>query len=255
MKTTQTTQTDINNERASEQVGLIVGGSGQIGREVAARFQAAGWTVLATYRKSRPTFGKGITWVRYNGLVDRDILNLRRTVDATPGSLRAVVSLIGMPSSKRSVVETTPSEWTQVFEGNVTATVRLWHAVSKRARRDRANVVLISSDTTEKLRAGNGAYSAAKAGLEALAATLAAEEAQNGVRINVLAPSLVESPLAEHILKRKGIEDVQAYYKTLPWGRALSPSEVAGVVFDIAAAKHWNYMSGSTIRLSASRQT
>ncbi|MGH3430366.1 MAG: SDR family NAD(P)-dependent oxidoreductase, partial [Mycobacteriales bacterium] len=175
---------------------------------------------------------------------------LHTAAAASPGPLQAVVCCLGTPSSKRRIADTDPDEFDAVFAGNVTSVVRLWQAVHERARKAAAGVVILGSDTTATLRADNGAYSAAKAGLEALSTTLAAEEAEHGVRVNLVAPSLVASPLAENVLALKDVSDVDAYYRALPWGRALSPSEVASVAVEIATASHWRYASGQVVRLA-----
>lgn len=74
-----------------------------------------------------------------------------------------------------------------------------------------------------------------------MSATLSAEEAEHGVRVNLVAPSLVASPLAESVLALKGVTDVEDYYRALPWGRPLTTTEVAGVAVEIATAPHWRF--------------
>lgn len=234
-------------------VVVVAGGSGDLGRAVVARFHGAGWRVLATYRRSKPITTNGITWIQFDGSVENHIPVLKAAVASTSGSLRAVVSLIGIPSSKMPIANTPASEWAHLFEGNVIANVRLWLAVSNYARRAQASVLFFSSNATQTLKPHNGPYTSAKAGLEAFAMTLAAEESKDGIRVNVLAPSLVDSRLAKQTLNLKGIKNASLYFKSLPWGRALKASEVARVAFDIVAAEHWSYMSGSTIRLAANR--
>ncbi|MCW3844135.1 SDR family oxidoreductase [Micromonospora yasonensis] len=97
-----------------------------------------------------------------------------------------------------------------------------WAALAPRARAGGASAVVVSPDTVRAVGAGNGAYTASNAALEAPALTLAKEEAGHGVRVNVVAPSLVVSPQAGEILALKGVTDVEAYYAGLPAGRALT---------------------------------
>ena len=235
----------------SEQVALVAGGTGAIGGAVIELLVEQGWTVVATHRTGSPHRLDGVRWVKFDGALNTDTTHLRAELTGVPGLLRAVVCTIGAASSKRSIVATDPSEFGAVFDGNVTSVVRLWQAVHERARAGKAGVVLLGSDTTTTLSPCNGAYSAAKAALEAFAATLAAEEAQHRLRANVLSPSLIESPLAEHILELKGVTRPSEYYAGLPWGRALRPHEVAAVAYDVVTNAHWDYMSGQTIRLAS----
>lgn len=234
-------------------VALVAGATGAIGAALVELLVEQGWTVVATQRTitESPSSDGPVHWVSFDGTTEDGITHLKDGLAGIPGTLAAIIFTIGVPSSKKPVAETTAAEYEEVFCGNVTSAVRLWHAVHPRARDGRAGVVLLSSDTTVTLRPRNGAYSTAKAGLEALAATLAAEESQYGVRVNVVAPSLVESPLAEHILAAKGVTAPGQYYLELPWGRALSVEEVARVAFDVATGVQWQYVSGQTIRLAA----
>ncbi|MCX4098041.1 SDR family NAD(P)-dependent oxidoreductase [Nocardia sp. alder85J] len=233
-----------------DRLAVVAGASGAIGHTVATQLAAAGWSVIATFRRHRPDPVDGVTWVPFDGSSEAGGRELRSMLHADPRPVSAVLCCIGAPSSKRRIAETNASEFDAVFASNVTAVVRLWHATHESARAGQAGVVVLGSSTTSQLRPGNGAYSAAKAGLEALVATLAAEEAEQGVRVNLVAPSLVDSPLAESILAVKGVTDLVAYYQGLPWGRPLSTHEVASVAIDIATAPHWRYASGQVVRLA-----
>lgn len=228
---------------------VVAGASGAIGTAVASHLAHAGWEVIATYRR-KPGPTTDVTWIQFDGTAATGTQLLHTELHRNPRPVAAVICCLGAPSSKLPVAETDPAEFDAVYAANVTAVARLWQAVSGPARDGAAGVVVLGSSTTTALRPGNGAYSAAKAGTEALVATLAAEESQHGVRVNMVAPSLVESPLAEEILARKGVTDPDAYYTSLPWGRALSTAEVATVAVDLATAPHWRYASGQVVRLA-----
>jgi NAD(P)-dependent dehydrogenase (short-subunit alcohol dehydrogenase family) len=231
-------------------LAVVAGASGAIGRAVATTLSAAGWTVIGTYRRAEPEPLDGVAWTHFDGARPDGAAKLHDVLAAEPRLLHAVICCVGIPSSKRRIAETDPDEFDAVFSGNVTTVVRLWQTVCKRAREAAAGVVLLGSDTTTTLRAGNGAYSAAKAGLEALTTTLATEEAEHDVRVNLVAPSLVDSPLSESVLALKGVVNVEDYYRSLPWRRPLSPAEVASVAVEIATAPHWQYASGQVVRLA-----
>ncbi len=238
----------------SNRIALVAGATGAIGATALELLTSRGWIVVATHRTGEPPSSKGVHWVRFDGALDADVHPLRDVLSSLPGALSAVVCTIGQPSSKKTVAETAPTEFTSVFDANVTSVVRLWRAAHESARKGRAGVVLLGSDTTATLRPRNGAYSAAKAALEALAQTMAAEEAQHGVRVNVVAPSLVASPLAENVLALRGIVDPVSHYLGLPWGRALTVQEVAQIAVDLASSAQWEYVSGQTIRIAARTQ-
>lgn len=232
-------------------LAVVAGASGTIGEAVVQVLVNDGWAVIGTYRRTQPEPCSGVSWVFFDGAGGERASELQEALKANVQPLRAVVCCVGVPSSKRRIMDTDPDEFDIVFTGNVISVVRLWQAVCSRARQGVAGVVLLGSDTTATLRPGNGAYSVAKAGLEALSTTLAAEEAEYGVRVNLVAPSLVASRLAERVLALKDVSDVADYYRGLPWGRALSPAEVASVAVEIATAPHWRYVTGQVVRLAA----
>src|SRR5205823_10178522 len=125
-------------------------------------------------------------------------------VDGRP--LRTLIYAAGVDSTKRSVVDTPMDEFEQLWKANAMGFVAIWQATAELARVDGASVVVVSSEAARTAGSGNGPYSVSKAALETIALTLAKEEATCGVRVNVVSPSLVASPMAETMLAHKGIE-------------------------------------------------
>jgi 3-oxoacyl-[acyl-carrier protein] reductase len=78
----------------------------------------------------------------------------------------------------------------------------------------------------------NGApYNMAKAAMEALAYTLAAEEERYGIRVNVVAPGLVDTEMGQRMTRAvHGVADMSALDASSPFGRVARPEDVAGVV-------------------------
>ncbi len=233
-------------------LALVTGASGAIGGTIAALLAGRGWSVIGTYCQNRST-STPVQWARFDGVTGDGAEELRSALQRVRLPLRAVFCCIGEPSSKRPITETEVAEFSDVYAANALSFIRTWQIVWDRARTDRTSVLALGSDAAVSVRAGNGPYSAAKAALNALALTLAKEEQEYGVRVNVIASSLVDSPLAEKILARKGVTDRQSYYADLPWGRPLTIGEVARVAVDVACAPHWQYATGQVFGLSATR--
>ncbi|MFC8849919.1 MULTISPECIES: SDR family NAD(P)-dependent oxidoreductase [unclassified Micromonospora] len=232
-----------------QNLAVVVGGSGAIGRSVVTELRKRGLGVIATHHGQHPgDTDAGTGWVPFDA-ASGDASGLRAAVDAAPDRLAVVVFTVGVASSKRPVAETPTEEFTRLFAVNALGLVTAWQVLAGRARAGAARLVVVSSDTVRVAGAGNGAYTASKAGLEALALTLAKEEAHHGVRVNVVAPSLVASPQAEQILAMKGVTDVDAYYAGLPAGRALTVEEVAGVIAGLGYDPAWDYATGTVVRL------
>jgi NAD(P)-dependent dehydrogenase (short-subunit alcohol dehydrogenase family) len=226
---------------------VVIGGSGAIGRGVVTELRRRGLAVVSTYHGQRPT-DPDITWVPFDA-TSGDTSVLRTAAHTAAGRLAFVVYAVGIPSSKRPVTKTPLDEFVDLFAVNAAGLVVAWQALADKGRAGAARLVVVSSDTVRVAGAGNGAYTASKAALEALALTLAKEEAVHGVRVNVVAPSLVASPQAEQILALKGILNVEAHYASLPAGRALSVDEVSHVITSLGCDPAWEYLTGTVTRL------
>jgi len=233
-------------------LALVVGGSGAIGAAVMDVLLGLGYAIVATHRRpDEPGGWSGkVTWARFD-TADRDCPALDEALSGDLRPLQIVVYAVGTPSSKATVADTDVSEWEELFAVNALGLALVWRIVAKRARRAQARMVVISSQATRTISAGSGPYSASKAALEAIALTLAKEEYPAGVRVNVVSPSLVDSPQARQVLARIGVADSAKHYRGLPWRRALQPSEVAGVVASLAHDPDWAYATGQVFQLGA----
>ena len=97
----------------------------------------------------------------------------------------------------------------------------------------------------------NGApYNMGKAAMEALAFTLAREERQHGIHVNVVAPGLVETDMGLRLARAmsgdRGMEDLRAFDAASPFGRVCQPSDIANVVLWLCSAGA-GYITGQRI--------
>ncbi len=103
---------------------------------------------------------------------------------------------------------------------------------------DGASVILISSIAAHKAFPGMSVYSAAKAGVRTLARTLSAELMERGIRINVLSPGTIDTP----VFDKMGFTDTEVsnmksgFKDIIPMGRAGSPEEMGGVAVFLASS-------------------
>jgi NAD(P)-dependent dehydrogenase (short-subunit alcohol dehydrogenase family) len=93
-----------------------------------------------------------------------------------------------------------------------------------------------------------------KAALEALAFTLAKEEARHGIHVNVVAPGIVDTEMGRRLVKATtGAEDIHTLDATLPFGRVCQPEDVAAVVcFMVSDASR--YVTGQRIYVDGGSQ-
>ena len=105
----------------------------------------------------------------------------------------------------------------------------------------RGDVVLVSSAATTMWASNSAPYNMAKASLEALARTLAKEERRNGIRVNVVAPGLVDTEMGRRLARAAmGAEDIHDLDATAPFEHVCSAEEVAEVVTFLVSSGYVN---------------
>ena len=95
----------------------------------------------------------------------------------------------------------------------------------------RSDIVMISSVATDSYSERMGLYSIGKAGMEALAYTLAKEERKHGMRVNVVAPGLVDTDMGRKLITLlPGSDDMRERDATAPFGFVCTPEDIAAAV-------------------------
>jgi NAD(P)-dependent dehydrogenase (short-subunit alcohol dehydrogenase family) len=143
------------------------------------------------------------------------------------GSIGGVVNCVGSIllkpahlTTKRELVDTLATNLHTAF-----ATVR---AAAGKMRKSGGSVVLMSSAAARIGLANHEAIAAAKAGVVGLALSAAATYAVRGIRVNVVAPGLVDTPMSERITSNEAT--LRASVALHPLGRIGTPDEVAATI-------------------------
>jgi len=110
----------------------------------------------------------------------------------------------------------------------------------------RGAIVNVSSTGGLRASPGLGAYSVSKAAVIMLTRVLARELAPIGIRVNAVAPALVETRFSEALWKNPEIRD--RYLQTTPMGRTAQPEEMAGAVVYLCSDAA-SYVTGQTLVL------
>jgi glucose 1-dehydrogenase len=104
-------------------------------------------------------------------------------------------------------------------------------------------IVFISSVHAQRPYARSVAYNAAKAGLNHLARTIAAELIRHRINVNVIEPGWIDTP-GEHLTF--GSEAIEKAGPTLPWGRMGTPADI-GRAAAFLASDDADYITGATL--------
>lgn len=130
----------------------------------------------------------------------------------------------------------------ELMEVNYFAPVRLVHRILKAKRiRKNGSVVLISSITGSHRGTGGGTiYGSSKGALEGLVRSLAVELGRSKIRVNTIAPGVVETEAIEKIRKQVSPEAMEKDMQRYPLGRYGTPSDVAyAVQYLLSDASAW----------------
>jgi 3-oxoacyl-[acyl-carrier protein] reductase len=141
------------------------------------------------------------------------------------------------------IVRAKPADIDTMLDVNLKSAFYLVAAVARPMMKQRAGaIVLVSSIVGVAGNAGQAAYAASKAGLLGLAKSVAKELGSRNVRVNAVAPGLIETAMTESMP-----EQARAHYlATIPLGRAGTPDDVSGVVTFLCSDAA-RYVTGQTI--------
>jgi 3-oxoacyl-[acyl-carrier protein] reductase len=223
-------------------VALVTGGGRGIGRAVSLALADDGADVAINYRRDEQAAADTVADVeklgrraaKYHAAVDSWDEDAAM-VDAVLGDFGAVDILVnnaGIASRGHSVVDTDPAEFERVWRVHTFGAFALSKLVLPGMReRSRGDIVMVSSAATVHWGPNSSPYNVAKAGLEALARTLAKEERRNNIHVNVVAPGLVETEMGRRLVKgAMGVDDIGTMNAGSPFGHVCTPEEVADVI-------------------------
>lgn len=173
---------------------FVIGGSSGIGKKIAENLNDAGNRVFATYNKNEvQNFNSQVEYHKLD--VTKDDINFEYLPEVIDGLVYCPGSIQLKPFHRIK-----PSEFTEDFELQVVGAVKTIQAVLPRLKKsDKASVVLFSTVAVQSGFNFHSLVATSKGALEGLIRSLAAELAP-AIRVNGIAPSLTDTPLAQRLL-------------------------------------------------------
>jgi dehydrogenase/reductase SDR family member 4 len=242
--------------RLDGRVALVTGGSRGIGRAVAVALAQAGADVVVAARKAQDldSVAEEVRSLGRRGLAVPAHLARRADIDRlfestleAFGRLDVLVNNAATNPVFGPLADIEEDAWDRIMALNVKG----YLLAAQRAARAMAPLgrgVIINMASTAGLRAspGLGAYSVSKAAVIMLTRVLGRELGPLGIRVNGIAPALIETRFSEALWKNPEILD--GYLKSTPLGRAGQPEEVGGAVVYLCSDAA-SYVTGQTLLL------
>lgn len=225
---------------------LVVGGSSGIGNGIAQGFRAAGaevhvWGTRATAADYDPTQGSDLTGLHY-AQVDVADFGAIEAAAHTPGTLDILVLCQGTVIYRRG--EFAMAGFQRVVDVNLNSLMACSMAWRDRLAAARGALIIVSSAAAYHSTKGNPAYNASKTGAVGLTRTLGEAWAPEGIRVNGIAPGLVDTKLTKVTTDNpKRLEQARA---RIPIGRLGTPADMAGAALFLASP-YAGYVIGQTL--------
>ena len=230
--------TDI---RLAGRTALVTGASRGIGRGIALALAGAGADIAVNYTRDEAAAAETVAAIQALGrkakayqasVADEEAsAAMVAAIEADLVPVSILVNNAGVASRGKPVADTDAAEVEKLLAIHAVGAHRLSRLCLPQLRRhDRSDIVIISSVATLNHAANGAPYTMAKAAGEALALTLAKEEVKNGVRVNIVAPSLTVSDMGERLARAITGGDIHDLDARFPFGRVPTPDDVAAAV-------------------------
>lgn len=215
---------------------LVTGASRGIGRAIAKELVLEGNIVIANYNKSKEyaeslkqelnKVGKDIELYQADVSKRIDVYNMVQYIIKKYGKIDVLVNNAGIDLVKL-FTEVTDEEWNYVINNNLYSVFCVSQEVSKNMISLKSGIIINISSIFGQIGAScESIYSVSKAGIDALTKSLAKELALSNIRVNSIAPGLIDTDMNNDLT----IEDIEDLKKEIPLKRIGKTEEIAKTV-------------------------
>jgi len=160
------------------------------------------------------------------------------------GQLDILINNAGINPAFGPLLQTTPDQWDKIFSINVKAGFMLTQEAMPHLNKTKGSVLFNSSFTGYTPFPAIGAYSISKTAILGMVKALATECGPFGVRVNGIAPGVIETHLSEALTTTESIS--KTVLNNVPLKRFGQPSDVSGVAVFLSSEEA-SYITGETI--------
>jgi 3-oxoacyl-[acyl-carrier protein] reductase len=234
------------------EIALVTGGGRGIGRAISKELAAKGYYVIINYRSQKEAAEATLSEIKEAGgdgeTVQFDVANGDETAAALKVLLerhkyiRVLINNAGITSDGLFPM-TSRQGWESVIDTSLKGFYNVTKPVLRSMiRQKNGNIIAIASISGIIGNAGQVNYSAAKAGLIGACKALAKEMAKLGIRVNAVAPGLIETEMIKDL-------PLEAIVQHIPMGRVGKPEEVAKAV-GFLCSDDASYITGQVLSVN-----
>lgn len=231
---------------------IVTGASRGIGRATAVELAKAGYFVIVNFKSNEDAAGETLELIRKTGadgeLSKFDVADHVQTKEAVKAiverhkNINVLVNNAGITADGLFML-LGEEEWDSVIDTSLKGFYNMTKPVLREmVRKKNGSIVSVSSLSALMPNRGQANYAAAKAGIIAASRALAAEVARFGIRVNVVAPGLIETDM----IKEAPAEQIK---QMIPMARLGKPEEVARVI-RFLCSEDASYMTGQVIGIN-----
>lgn len=235
-------------------VAIVTGGSRGIGEAIAIALSEYGARITLTSRKIEglnsvkekieERGGEAVCIPAHMGKPD----TLREVVKGTVESFGSVDVLVNNAATNPifgPVTEADEPAWDKIMDVNLKGLFFLSRAAGEvMLKQGKGTIINLSTEAAVRPAPGLGVYSISKAGVDMVTKVLALEWGGSGIRVNGIAPGLVQTNFSRALWSNDDIR--QTVESRIPLGRMAQPDEVAGLAVFLASDAS-GYITGQTI--------
>ena len=231
---------------------LITGGSGALGAAIARTLAAQGMEVLVHANSNVAAASTLVAEIKAHGgaanAVVFDVTNAQQCKQVLEpiialGAIQVIVNNAGIHDDA-VMPGMSAQQWSRVIDVSLNGFFNVTQPLLMPMIRTRwGRIISVSSVAAVMGNRGQTNYAAAKAGLHGASKSLALELASRGITVNVVAPGIIASPMADNAFSKEIIDQI------VPMKRAGRPDEVAALV-NFLASDQASYISGQVISIN-----